>query len=96
MIRFVLLGVALLASTACDDSGVDEADTGSPDMRIMSGDATIDAGPTDASPTDATPPTGRATLKSSRLTWTAGPAGRGGPVLNYIGEAVRLRGRLLP
>lgn len=67
--------------------------------------AFTDAMPTDGMLTDAMAPDAlpidgggpaRPVLKSSRLTWTAGPAGRGGPVLNYIGEAVRLRGRLLP
>lgn len=59
-----------------------------------------DALPSDAMPPDALPIDGgepaRPVLKSSRLTWTAGLVGRGGPVLNFIGEAVRLRGRLLP
>lgn len=93
MFRTAMLMASVLALLACDDGGSATVDVGLSDAG-PTGDATIG----DATIGDAGPDAGRAgvTLKSSKLTWTSGPAGRGGSVLNYSGEAVRLRGRLLP
>lgn len=71
------------------DSGVAMADgavDGAVDQRL---DAKVDMAVDRGLP-------GPPQLKIRRLNWSTGPAGRGQNLLKYEGEAVRLRGRLVP